>query len=112
MEAIQSIEEKGVATAINLFPFSFKAGYEQECSLSYKNDFRPFRLDHLDDENTYYGEFKVSHQNMEAYYLSFTNKILFSSLRASKGLATLFKGPNNWTFNNKPYFNSIQDTLY
>ena len=94
MEAIQSIEEKGVATAIFqfIFPFSFKAGYEQEMFPFLQNDFRPFRLDHLDDENTYYGEFKVSHQNMEAYYLSFTNKIL-SSLRASKGLATLFKGP-------------------
>ena len=93
MEAIQSIEEKGVATAIFqfIFPFSFKAGYEQNMfPFLQKNDFRPFRLDHLDDENTYYGEFKVSHQNMEAYYLSFTNKNSFSSFRTSKGTTALF----------------------
>ncbi len=58
-----------------------------------KNDFRPFRLDHPHDENTYYGEFKVSHQNMEAYYLSFTNKILFL-LEHQKGLQRYSKDLN------------------
>ncbi|MGQ0418442.1 hypothetical protein ACT4UL_29415, partial [Bacillus sp. HC-TM] len=97
MEAIQAIEEKDVATAIFqfIFPFSFKTGYEQNMfPFLQKNDFRPFRLDHLDDENTYYGEFKVSHQNMEAYYLSFTNKILFPHSEHQKGLQRYSKDLN------------------
>ena len=68
-------------------PFSFKTGYEQNMfPFLQKNDFRPFRLDHLENENTYYGKFQVSHQNMEAYYLSFTNKILFPHSENQKGL--------------------------
>lgn len=59
-----------------------------------KNDFRPFRLDHLEDENTYYGKFQVSHQNMEAYYLSFTNKILFPHSEHQKGLQRYSKDLN------------------
>ena len=66
----------------------------KRCSLSYKNDFRPFRLDHLENENTYYGKFQVSHQNMEAYYLSFTNKILFPHSEHQKGLQRYSKDLN------------------
>ncbi|MGE6362728.1 hypothetical protein ACQKD9_02410 [Bacillus paramycoides] len=97
MEAIQTIEEKYVSTAIFqfIFPFSFKSGYEQNMfPFLQKNDFRPFRLDHLEDENTYYGEFHVSHQNMEAYYLSFTNKILFPHSEHQKGLQRYSKDLN------------------
>ncbi|PGM97893.1 hypothetical protein [Bacillus cereus] len=97
MEAIQTIEEKYVTTAIFqfIFPFSFKSGYEQNMfPFLQKNDFRPFRLDHLEDENTYYGQFKVSHQNMEAYYLSFTNKILFPPSEHQKGLQRYSKDLN------------------
>ncbi len=53
MEAIQTIEEKDVTTAIFqfIFPFSFKTGYEQNMfPFLQKNDFRPFRLDHLENE--------------------------------------------------------------
>ncbi|AIW85769.1 hypothetical protein [Bacillus mycoides] len=97
MEAIQTIEEKDVTTAIFqfIFPFSFKTGYEQNMfPFLQKNDFRPFRLDHLEDENTYYGKFQVSHQNMEAYYLSFTNKILFPHSEHQKGLQRYSKDLN------------------
>ncbi|EJS66216.1 MULTISPECIES: hypothetical protein [Bacillus] len=97
MEAIQTIEEKDVATAIFqfIFPFSFKTGYEQNMfPFLQKNDFRPFRLDHLENENTYYGKFQVSHQNMEAYYLSFTNKILFPQSEHQKGLQRYSKDLN------------------
>ncbi|MGH0942209.1 hypothetical protein ACQVTS_12850 [Bacillus mycoides] len=97
MEAIQTIEEKDVITAIFqfIFPFSFKTGYEQNMfPFLQKNDFRPFRLDHLEDENTYYGKFQVSHQNMEAYYLSFTNKILFPHSEHQKGLQRYSKDLN------------------
>ncbi|MGH0427788.1 hypothetical protein ACQVPL_00645 [Bacillus hominis] len=97
MEAIQTIEEKYVSTAIFqfIFPFSFKNGYEQNMfPFLQRNDFRPFRLDHLEDENTYYGKFKVSHQNMEAYYLSFTNKILFPHSEHQKGLQRYSKNFN------------------
>ncbi|PGE56664.1 hypothetical protein, partial [Bacillus toyonensis] len=97
MEAIQTIEEKDVTTAIFqfIFPFSFKTGYEQNMfPFLQKNNFRPFRLDHLEDENTYYGQFQVSHQNMEAYYLSFTNKILFPHSEHQKGLQRYSKDLN------------------
>ena len=97
MEAIQTIEEKDVTTAIFqfIFPFSFKTGYEQNMfPFLQKNDFRPFRLDHLENENTYYGKFQVSHQNMEAYYLSFTNKILFPHSEHQKGLQRYSKDLN------------------
>ncbi|MGQ0441502.1 hypothetical protein ACT4UT_36895 [Bacillus sp. B-TM1] len=53
MEAIHTIEEKDVTTAIFqfIFPFSFKTGYEQNMfPFLQKNDFRPFRLDHLVNE--------------------------------------------------------------
>ena len=97
MEAIHTIEEKDVTTAIFqfIFPFSFKTGYEQNMfPFLQKNDFRPFRLDHLENENTYYGKFQVSHQNMEAYYLSFTNKILFPHSEHQKGLQRYSKDLN------------------
>lgn len=97
MEAIHTIEEKDVTTAIFqfIFPFSFKTGYEQNMfPFLQKNDFHPFRLDHLENENTYYGKFQVSHQNMEAYYLSFTNKILFPHSEHQKGLQRYSKDLN------------------
>lgn len=97
MEAIQIVEEKDITTAIFqfIFPFSFKSGYEQNMfPFLQKNNFRPFRLDHLEDENTYYGKFQVSHQNMEAYYLSFTNKILFPHSERQKGLQRYSKDLN------------------
>ena len=97
MEAIQAIEEKDVATAIFqfIFPFSFKAGYEQNMfPFLQKTISVLFGFDHLYDENTYYGEFKVSHQNMEAYYLSFTNKILFPHSEHQKGLQRYSKDLN------------------
>ncbi|PGA98749.1 hypothetical protein [Bacillus toyonensis] len=97
MEAIQTIEEKDVTIAIFqfIFTFSFKTGYEQNMfPFLQRNNFRPFRLNHLEDENTYYGKFQVSHQNMEAYYLSFTNKILFPHSEHQKGLQRYSKDLN------------------
>ena len=86
--------KKDVTTAIFqfIFPFSFKTGYEQNMfPFLQKNDFRPFRLDRLENENTYYGKFQVSHQNMEAYYLSFTNKILFPHSENQKAYSVILK---------------------
>ncbi|MFD0672751.1 hypothetical protein [Cohnella sp. GCM10027633] len=39
--------------------------------------FEPFRLDHLELENRYYGDHFVSHHRMERYYLPFTGQVLF-----------------------------------
>ena len=60
MEAIHTIEEKDVTTAIFqfIFPFSLKLVMNKNMfPFLQKNDFRPFRLDHLENENTYYGKF-------------------------------------------------------
>ena len=67
----------------------------KRCSLSYKNDFRPFRLDHLDDENTYYGEFKVSHQNIWKHTIFHLQiKFSFPHSEHQKGLQRYSKDLN------------------
>ncbi|WP_066370154.1 hypothetical protein [Neobacillus fumarioli] len=83
------VREKNVNVAIFQFilPFSFRAGTEQAIIPLLKQDsFKHFQLEHIEDENKYYGKFSVSHLDMRGYYLPFTNKILFPSTEYDKGL--------------------------
>jgi len=83
------IQEKKIDRALFqfVFPFSLKQGTESSIYLFLnKSGFKLFQLNQLEDECAYYGDFKVSHRDMEAYYLSFTNKILFPHSEKEKGL--------------------------
>lgn len=96
MERI-NIQEKNLQAAIFqfIFPFSFKNGWEQRILPFLKQEhFKHFRLDLLEDEEAYYGKFHVSHRDMEAYFLSFTNRILFPSSEDQKGLHRYSKALN------------------
>jgi hypothetical protein len=89
--------EKSVETAIFqfIFPFSIKNGIELNMFPFLRdNHFKPFRLDHLDDERAYYGDFHVSHRDLEAYFLSFTNRILFPHSENQKGFQRYSKPIN------------------
>jgi succinate dehydrogenase hydrophobic anchor subunit len=81
MATIIELEEKKVKKALFqfIFPFSIKKGTENELIRQIKADgYTPFFLDNLDLEQAYYGEeHRVSHQQMERYYLPFTGQILF-----------------------------------
>ena len=78
-----------------VFPFSCKSGSEQSMfSFLHEHHFKAFRLDHLEDEHAYYGKFCVSHRDMEAYYLSFTNQMLFPHSEHQKGLQRYSKALN------------------
>lgn len=91
------IREKKTSTAIFqfIFPFSVKAETETEMISFLKNQgFERFRLDHMESEKKYYGDFHVSHRNMEAYYLPFTNKILFPHTESQKGFQRYSKAVN------------------
>lgn len=91
------VEEKKLSTAIFqfIFPFSFKDGTEKEIfPFLQKQQFSSFRLDHLADESRYYGRFQVSHRDIEAYYLPFTNKILFPHSQYNKGFHRFSKAVN------------------
>jgi hypothetical protein len=75
-----NIQEKNIEAGLFqfIYPFSIENGLDVKIlSFLHEQDFTFFRLDHLEDEETYYGDFKVSHRQMEAYFLSFTNKVLF-----------------------------------
>jgi len=75
------LEEKRLEYALIefIFPFSIVPRSQQEFKRKLLDDgFEPFFLDNLDLESRYYGEgFRVSHRNMERYYLPFTNNVLF-----------------------------------
>lgn len=78
-----------------IFPFSFRNGTEQNITpLLQKNNYRAFRLDHLEDQNDYYGKFQVSHRDLEANFLSFTSRILFPHNDYQKGLHRYSKAIN------------------
>lgn len=78
-----------------VFPFSFKNGMEQNMfSFLRNNGFKPFRLDDLEDEHAYYGHFCVSHRDLEAYFLSFTSRILFPHSENQKGFQRFSKPLN------------------
>ena len=81
-------KEKSVEVAIFqfIFPFSFKEGIEQKIfPFLLEQQFKHFKLDHLDYEDAFYGDYCVSHREMEAYYLPFTNQILFPYTEHQKG---------------------------
>lgn len=89
--------EKNLEIAIFqfIFPFSIKSGIEQRMVPFLKqNHFKAFRLDHLEDEHAYYGDFQVSHRDLEAYFLSFTNRILFPPTENHKGFQRYSKQMN------------------
>ncbi|NBC72373.1 hypothetical protein GT003_25535 [Paenibacillus sacheonensis] len=62
-----------------LFPFSLNADCHQPMKETLlQAEFLPFRLDDKDAETAYYGpRHRVSHRDMERYYLPFTNHVLF-----------------------------------
>lgn len=91
------IQEKNINTALFqfIFPFSFKDESEQKIFPFLKtHGFKHFRLDHLEDESRYYGRYQVSHRDMEAFYLPFTNKILFPNSEQEKGIQRYSKSLN------------------
>ncbi|MDP4084826.1 MAG: hypothetical protein Q8934_09450 [Bacillota bacterium] len=97
MQKLSEIQEKETSLAEFqfIFPFSFKKGCEITMFPFLKNQhFKPFRLDHLEDENLYYGRFHVSHREMEAYFLAFTNQILFPHSEHQKGIQRFSKALN------------------
>ncbi|NRD79483.1 hypothetical protein HPT25_19150 [Bacillus sp. BRMEA1] len=91
------VREKSVDVALFQFilPFSFKAGTEKDIiPILLKDDYKHFQLKHEEDENRYYGQFCVSHQDMRSYFLPFTNKILFPSSEYEKGIQRYSKALN------------------
>ena len=91
------INEKNLENAIFqfIFPFSLKSGIEHRMfPFLRQNHFKPFRLDRLEDEHAYYGDFHVSHRDLEAYFLSFTNRILFPHSEDQKGFQRYSKRLN------------------
>lgn len=97
MQKIKDISEKKASLAAFqfIFPFSFKKGCE-ETMYPYlkKQHYKPFRLNELEDQDAYYGKFHVSHREMEAYFLSFTNQILFPHSLEQKGIQRFSKALN------------------
>lgn len=78
-----------------IFPFSFKNWHEQKMLPFLKTEhFTPFRLDHFEDENAYYGKINVSHRDLEANFLSFTSRILFPHSEQQKGIHRYSKALN------------------
>ncbi|WP_058302312.1 hypothetical protein [Gorillibacterium timonense] len=61
-----------------IFPFSLVPRSQPAFKRKLREDgYEPFFLDNLDLEGEFYGDFRVSHRNMERYYLPFTNNVLF-----------------------------------
>ena len=87
MEEIE-LKEKKVSHAIFqfLFPFSLLEGKEDDTADKLKdNGYEWFRLDKLEKEDDYYGKYEIDHEDLENYYLPFTNRILFPKEEDGKG---------------------------
>lgn len=70
-----------------IYPFAFRHGIEQKMIPYLKdNHFKLFRLDQLEDQDDYYGDFSVSHPEIEDYFLPFSNRILFPHSKSQKGI--------------------------
>lgn len=83
------VKEKEVAVAHFqfIFPFSFKHGSEDDIFPFLKEQgFKHFELGDLESEHAYYGQFEVSHLDIESFYLPFTNQILFPKKEQEKGI--------------------------
>ncbi|WP_373230326.1 hypothetical protein [Cohnella sp.] len=80
-----------------LFQFIFPFSLEQDCQEKLwdsllQDDYIPFRLDDLELENKFYGPgCRVSHRDMERYFLPFTNHVLFPDNQNPEGLRRLSK---------------------
>ena len=87
MEEI-SIIDKSVDSANFqfVFPFSIIRGKEDDLVRKLKeNEYRWFRLDNLEKEDDFYGKFEIDHENLENFFLPFTNRILFPKKEDGKG---------------------------
>ncbi len=83
-----SITEKQVSSADFqfVFPFSLIRGQEDDLVEKLKeNQFKWFRLDNLEKEDDFYGRFEIDHENLENFFLPFTNRILFPKKEDGKG---------------------------
>lgn len=95
------IEEKKLKSALFqfIFPFSIKSEVEHDIFQFLRNkQFKAFHLNDLEDEKRYYGNFNVSHRDIESYYLPFTNKILFPHSQNEKGFHRFSKALNKGYF--------------
>jgi hypothetical protein len=93
-----TIEEPAVKKA--LFQFIFPFALEKDCqddlwaSLT-ADDYVPFQVDRLELENLFYGpNNRVSHRDMERYFLPFTNHFLFPDTLHPDGFRRLSKPMN------------------
>ncbi len=96
MQGIE-IHEKNIETGIFqfIYPFSIENGLELKILPFLKeHGFSFFQMDQLQKETAYYGDFSVSHREMEAYFLSFTNKVLFPHTEQQKGIKRYSKALN------------------
>ncbi|CRK80819.1 hypothetical protein [Neobacillus massiliamazoniensis] len=92
-----NIKEKNVEVALFQFilPFSFYHESEQHIfHFLQKHHFKHFQLDHEEDENSYYGQYHVSHRCMRDFYLPFTKTILFPDSEYEKGIQRYSKPLN------------------
>lgn len=86
-----------------VFPFSIQRGKEDDLVANLKEKrYKWFRLDHLDNEDDYYGRYEINHESLENYYLPFTNRILFPKKEDGKGFQRYSKKFDiNSTFHTK-----------
>ncbi|WP_169086565.1 hypothetical protein [Paenibacillus sp. PL91] len=84
------IEEKQLDAALFhfIFPFSLNKNCQEKLQMQLQSDgFTRFSLKDMEQENAYYGKrCRVSHLNLERYYLSFTNNMLFPHTANQDGL--------------------------
>ena len=83
-----SITDKQVSSANFqfVFPFSLIRGKEDDLVEKLKeHKFKWFRLDSLEKEDDFYGRFEINHENIENFFLPFTNRILFPKKEDGKG---------------------------
>lgn len=87
MEEIELKEKKPNHAIFQfLFPFSLLEGKEDDTADKLKdNGYEWFRLDKLEKEDDYYGKYEIDHEDLENYYLPFTNRILFPKEEDGKG---------------------------
>jgi hypothetical protein len=75
------LEEKALNAALHqfIFPFSINSNSQKEFKKQLEKDgFMAFSLGDTMQESMFYGpNYQVSHQDMERYYLPFTNNVLF-----------------------------------
>ena len=87
MEEIKIIDKRVTSANFQfVFPFSLISGKEDELVDELKkNEFKWFRLDNIGKEDDFYGRFKIDHENLENFFLPFTNRILFPKKEDGKG---------------------------